>query len=115
MHSLDHDQKMFHTRRLFVQVETDLVGDPDATCLTITSRPPFTGSYIKICSAARGELEGWALSRSGTLPQRCGTCQPAAPAASSHRPAPQHGHPSREVIALFSTGSSAWLAPSRFS
>ena len=47
-----------------------------ATCGTITSRPPFTGPYIKICSTALTELDRWALQRTGTVPERCGTCQP---------------------------------------
>jgi hypothetical protein len=47
-----------------------------ATCGTITSRPPLTGPYIKVCSTALTELEQWALQRSGVIPDRCGTCQP---------------------------------------
>jgi hypothetical protein len=47
-----------------------------ATCGTITSRPPFTGPYIKICSAVLAELDRWAVHSNGTVPERCGTCQP---------------------------------------
>ena len=47
-----------------------------AACGTITSRPPFTGPYIKICSTALTELDQWALQRGGIVPERCGTCQP---------------------------------------
>ena len=52
-----------------------------ATCGTITS----TGPYIKICSTAVTELDRWALQRTGTFPERCGTCQPpGAPALGKH-------------------------------
>src|SRR5260370_31002055 len=53
-----------------------------ATCGTITSRPPFTGPYIKVYSTALTELEQWALQRSGIVPDRCGTRQPPGNAAS---------------------------------
>jgi hypothetical protein len=43
-----------------------------ATCGTITSRPPFTGPYIKICSTALTDLDRWALGGGGTVPERCG-------------------------------------------
>jgi hypothetical protein len=52
-----------------------------ATCGTITSRPPLTGPYIKICSTTLTDLDRWALQRSGTIPDRCGTCQPPENAA----------------------------------
>jgi hypothetical protein len=48
-----------------------------ASCRTITSRPPFTGPYIKVCSTSSAELDQWLLSNGGTLPGRCGTCQPS--------------------------------------
>jgi hypothetical protein len=38
--------------------------------------PPFTGPYIKVCSASLAELDQWALQRTGTAVRRCGTCQP---------------------------------------
>ena len=40
-----------------------------ATCGTITSRPPLTGPYIKVCSTALTELEQWALPRTGISPR----------------------------------------------
>jgi hypothetical protein len=43
-----------------------------ATCGTITSRPPFTGPYIKICSGVPTELDRWALSRTGRSPSAAG-------------------------------------------
>jgi hypothetical protein len=52
-----------------------------AICGTITSRPPFTGPYIKICSTALTDLDRWALDRGGTVPERCRTCRPAGDAA----------------------------------
>ncbi len=58
-----------------------------AACGTITSRSPFTGPYIKICSASLAELDQWALQRTGAAVRRCGTCQPlsgASPAEVVH-------------------------------
>lgn len=52
-----------------------------ATCGTITSGPPFTGPYIKICSIALTDLDRWTLDRGGAVPERCGTCRPARAAA----------------------------------
>ena len=46
-----------------------------ATCGTITSRPPFTGPYIKKCSTTLTDLDRWALDSGGTVPKRCGTCR----------------------------------------
>ena len=43
-----------------------------ATCGTITSRPPLTGPYIKVCSTALTELEQWTLQRSGVIPDAAG-------------------------------------------
>lgn len=54
-----------------------------STCGTITSRPPFTGQYIKICSTTLTDLDRWALDRGGAVPERCGTCRPAEAAALS--------------------------------
>ena len=53
-----------------------------ATCGTITSRSPLTGPYIKVCSTALTDLDRWALQRTGTVPQCCGTCQPPGNVAS---------------------------------
>ena len=47
-----------------------------ASCGTITSRPPFTESYVKICSPSPGPLDAWAVERNGILAQRCGICRP---------------------------------------
>jgi hypothetical protein len=49
-----------------------------AGCGTITSRPPFTDSYMKVCSPSPGPLDAWALQRNGSLAQRCGICRPPA-------------------------------------
>jgi hypothetical protein len=68
-----------------------------ASCWTITNRPPFTGPYIKICSMSSAELDQWALSSSGTLPDRCGTCQPSAGIATGQQDGP--GKPVAQVIA----------------
>lgn len=68
-----------------------------ASCWTITSRPPFTGPYIKICSMSSAELDQWALSSSGTLPDRCGTCQPSSGIAPGQQDGP--GKPVAHVIA----------------
>jgi hypothetical protein len=62
-----------------------------ATCGTITSRSPFTGPYIKICSTALTDLDRWILDHSGTVPERCGTCQPAGDAAALGLPAEAPG------------------------
>jgi hypothetical protein len=68
-----------------------------ASCWTITSRPPFTGPYIKICSMSSAELDQWALSSSGSLPDRCGTCQPSSGIAPGQQDEP--GKPVAHVIA----------------
>jgi hypothetical protein len=71
-----------------------------ASCGTITSRPPFTGPYIKICSAGLAELDRWSLRRNGMVPERCGSCQPPVsvgydeqtePAGSVSSPSPPTG------------------------
>jgi hypothetical protein len=59
-----------------------------AACRTITSRPPFTGPYIKICSTSLAELDQWALRSSGTAVERCGTCQPLGYIARSQQAGP---------------------------
>jgi hypothetical protein len=59
-----------------------------ATCGTITSRSPLTGPYIKVCSTALTDLDRWALQRTGTVPQRCGTCQPPGNVASGRHAGP---------------------------
>lgn len=68
-----------------------------ASCWTITSRPPFSGPYIKICSMSSAELDQWALSSSGSLPDRCGTCQPSSGIAPGQQDEP--GKPVAHVIA----------------
>jgi hypothetical protein len=68
-----------------------------ASCRTITSRPPFTGPYIKVCSMSSAELDKWALSSSGTLPDRCGTCRPSSGIAPGQQDGP--GKPVAHVIA----------------
>lgn len=51
-----------------------------ADCYTINGQPPrgrtWTGPYIKICSTSLDSLDSWALERTGSPIQRCGTCQP---------------------------------------
>ena len=56
-----------------------------ATCGTITSRPPLTGPFIKVCSTALMELDRWALHHSGTVPERCRTCRPPGSVASGQQ------------------------------
>jgi hypothetical protein len=58
-----------------------------AGCPTITSRPPFTRAYIKVCSASLAELDRWALGHAGAVIRRCGTCQPQPGAAALPVPA----------------------------
>jgi hypothetical protein len=59
-----------------------------ASCRTITSRPPFTGPYIKICATTSAALDQWALSNSGALPEHCGTCHPSPGAAAAQQSGP---------------------------
>jgi hypothetical protein len=66
-----------------------------ARCGTITSRPPFTGSYIKVCSPLLGPLDAWALQRNSTPAQRCGICHP--PASSIGAPGTPPGPPARDT------------------
>lgn len=58
------------------------------TCRTITSRPPFTGPYIKICSGGITELDRWARSRTAAVAERCGTCRPPRDAVPGQHPDP---------------------------
>src|SRR5262249_10944007 len=51
-----------------------------------TSRPPFTGPYIKICSAVLVELDRWTLSSTGAAADRCGTCRPPQDPGSGQQP-----------------------------
>lgn len=52
-----------------------------ATCRTVSGtnprRGPWTGAYVKACSADLGDLDAWALAHVGSLITRCGMCQPA--------------------------------------
>jgi hypothetical protein len=59
-----------------------------AMCGTITSRPPFTRPYIKVCSDALADLDQWALRRSGTVPERCGICQPTGDVVAGQQTGP---------------------------
>lgn len=51
-----------------------------ADCHTITGEPArgntWTGPYIKICSFALEELDGWARELLGLTIRRCGVCRP---------------------------------------
>jgi len=76
-----------------------------ATCGTITSRPPFTGPYIKICSGALMELDRWALSRIGAVAERCGTCRPLGDAASGQQPGPAEPAASARADSAASPGT----------
>ena len=66
-----------------------------ARCGTIISRPPFTDSYIKVCSPSLGPLDAWALQRNNTPAQRCGICRP--PASSTVAPGAPPGVPARDT------------------
>lgn len=55
-----------------------------AACNWIRSRPPFTTSYIKVCSTALYDLAQWAVDHPHAVLSHCGTCQPPPPVASSH-------------------------------
>ncbi len=52
-----------------------------ASCGTITSRAPFTDSYMKVCSESLSHLDAWALRQNGIVAQRCGICRPHASSA----------------------------------
>jgi hypothetical protein len=69
-----------------------------ASCGTITSRPPFTDSYIKVCSPSPGPLDAWVLERNGTLAQRCGICRPSRGTSPAAKPVPsEQGLPGRRA------------------
>jgi Swt1-like HEPN len=59
-----------------------------ASCGTITSRAPFTDSYIKVCSQSPGPLDAWALQRNGAMAQRCGICRPPPGTVPAAEPVP---------------------------
>jgi hypothetical protein len=50
------------------------------TCRTVSGvnprRGPWTGAYVKACSADLASLDAWALEHVGSPITRCGTCQP---------------------------------------
>ena len=48
-----------------------------AGCQWISSRPPFTKSYIKVCSTALDELGQWTADHPHSVLSRCETCQVA--------------------------------------
>lgn len=50
-----------------------------ATCHTITrvGGGPWTGEYIKVCSAMLGALEDWAQAKVQTDIPGCGFCHPS--------------------------------------
>jgi len=78
-----------------------------ATCGTITSRPPFTGPYIKICSSVLSELDRWARSRIGAVAERCGTCRPLRDAACGQQPGPTEPAASAQADGIASPGTPA--------
>jgi len=78
-----------------------------ATCGTITSRPPLTGPYIKICSGTLAELDRWALSRTGAVAERCRTCRPLSDAAPGQQPGPTQLAASAEADCAASPGTPA--------
>jgi hypothetical protein len=51
-----------------------------ATCRTVSGvnprRGPWTGAYVKACSADLASLDAWTLERIGSPITRCGACQP---------------------------------------
>ncbi len=78
-----------------------------ATCGTITSRPPFAGPYIKICSGVLTELDRWALFRTGAVAECCRTCRPARDAASGQQPGPAEPAASAQADGAVSPGTPA--------
>lgn len=78
-----------------------------AACDTITSRPPFTGPYIKICSGALTELDRWALTRTGAVADRCGTCRPLSDAAAGQQAGPAEPAASARAGGAASPGAPA--------
>lgn len=55
-----------------------------AACQWIRSRPPFTKSYIKLCSTALDELGRWIADHPHTVLSHCGTCEPPGLVNSNH-------------------------------
>ena len=59
----------------------------EAGCYTINGQPPrgrtWTGPYVKICSTSLGQLDGWALQRTGSPVRRCGVCAPPGTVAAA--------------------------------
>lgn len=51
-----------------------------ASCATISGSPVrsrrWTGDYIKVCSAGKTEIEGWADETTGGRVQMCRLCSP---------------------------------------
>jgi len=78
-----------------------------ATCGTITSRPPLTDPYIKVCSGTLMELDRWALSRTGAVAERCGTCQPLRDAPCGQQPGPTQPAASAQADGAASSGTPA--------
>jgi hypothetical protein len=75
-----------------------------ADCGSITSRAPFSGPYIKICSESLAVLDQWALRHSGAAAPRCGICQPL-PADPHTLPPPVARLPVRPAPAAPLSGS----------
>ena len=78
-----------------------------ATCGTITSRPPLTGPYIKICSSVLTELDRWTLSRTGAVAEHCRTCRPLRDAACGQQPGPTEPAASAQADGIASPGTPA--------
>jgi Swt1-like HEPN len=69
-----------------------------ASCGTITSRAPFTDSYIKVCSPSPGPLDAWALQRNGAIAQRCGICHPPlGPVPAAEPVTPEAARPAQPI------------------
>jgi len=64
-----------------------------SSCGTITSRAPFTGSDIKVCSESLAGLDEWAFQRNGAVPQRCGICHPPSGAMPVARAVSREANP----------------------
>ncbi|BBX27413.1 hypothetical protein [Mycolicibacterium alvei] len=82
-----------------------------AACRTIISRPPFTESYIKICSAALRDFDDWVLGYPGVDLSSCGTCQPPAYNASTEDSVPAQqvlSAPEAAEAELKSTATYEW-------
>jgi hypothetical protein len=86
-----------------------------AACGTITSRPPLTGPYIKICSVSLAELSRWSAVRPAVTVTSCGTCHPEnrgqpapAPAASAVLPAGAAAGLNAGAVQAAQAGSAGW-------